>query len=487
MVASEVTPFGQTGGLGEVLSALPAELIALGLQVDVVMPKYRGIDGGHFGVEKMDLTVDVDLNAVSVPARFWKFRDHRGVGYIFVENDEFYDRDGLYGTKDKDYEDNSARFVFLTRATIEMVLAGGLGYDIFHAHDWPAALIPVYLRTLYAGEELLSRSASVMTIHNLGYQGIFMQNDLPVVGVGWELFNPAQMEFYGKINFLKSGIIFADEVNTVSPGYRREILSPEFGFGLEGVLQQKSDHVSGILNGVDYGVWNPATDKRIAANFDSGDLSGKAACKAELQRSAELDQRPDVPLIGMVSRLSTQKGLDILEEALPALMERDIQLAVLGTGEARYQDSFIELRKRYAGRAGIFLTYSRDLAHQIIAGADMIVVPSRYEPCGLNQLYALKYGTIPVVRATGGLDDTVEQFDRANREGTGFKFLAPKAQAFADAVTQALDLYRRDPDAWKELMVRAMNRDFSWGRSALEYKRMYERALSGRGVNLDQP
>ena len=487
MVASEVTPFGQTGGLGEVLSALPAELTALGLHVDVVMPKYRGIDREQYNLEKMDLTVNVDLNAVELPARFWRFRDRRKVGYIFLENDDFYNRDGLYGTKDKDYEDNSARFVFLTRATIEMVLAGGLRYDIFHAHDWQAALIPVYLRTLYAGEELLRQSASVMTIHNLGYQGIFMQNDLPVVGVGWELFNPAQMEFYGKVNFLKSGIIFADEVNTVSRGYRQEILTPEFGFGLEGVLQEKSDHVSGILNGVDYTVWNPASDKRIAANYDVGDLSGKAACKAEIQNIAELEERPDVPLIGMVTRLSTQKGMDILEEALPSLMRQDIQLVVLGTGEARYQESFLDLRRKYVGKAAIFLTYSQYLAHQIIAGADMSLVPSRYEPCGLNQLYALKYGTIPIVRATGGLDDTVEQYNRADSQGTGFKFLAPEPRALTNAVKEALNLYRQDPEAWKKLMVRAMKKDFSWNRSALEYKRLYEKALAGRGVNIELP
>ncbi|MEJ2719125.1 MAG: glycogen synthase GlgA [Deltaproteobacteria bacterium] len=480
MIGSEVSPFGQTGGLGEVLSALPAELVALGMEVDVLMPKYRGITADHYDLELLEDAVEVDLNAEKVIARFWKFHDKRGVRYLFLENDAYYDREGLYGTKFKDYEDNLERFVFLTRASIEMALSKKIRYDIYHAHDWQAALTPVYLRTLFAGEELLEKSASVMTIHNLGFQGIFTQQDLPVVGVAWEFFNPAQMEFHGQLNFLKSGIVFADEVNTVSVGYRDEILTPELGFGLDGALQSKREHLTGILNGVDYRVWNPADDPKLAANYDADNLEGKAVCKEDLQRIAEVPLRPDVPLLCMVSRLSSQKGLDILEKAVPMLLDQDVQFVLLGTGEPRYQDVFLEVGSRYKEKTGIFLSYNQELAHKIFAGADMILVPSRYEPCGLNQLYALKYGTVPIVRSTGGLNDTVEQFDPENDTGTGFKFAEPDSELLERTVWEAVDLYTTNRDAWRRLMLRGMKQDFSWTRSAKEYQRLYEKALHTR-------
>lgn len=480
MIGSEVSPFGQTGGLGEVLSSLPAELVALGMEVDVLMPKYRGITPEQYDLEPLENAVEVDLNAEKIIARFWGFHDKRGVRYLFLENDAYYDREGLYGTKYQDYEDNLERFVFLTRAGIEMALSEKIRYDIFHAHDWQAALTPVYLRTLFAGEELLQKSASVMTIHNLGFQGIFTQQDLPVVGVGWEFFNPGQMEFHGQLNFLKSGIVFADEVNTVSAGYRDEILTPDLGFGLDGALQAKGEHLAGILNGVDYRVWNPAEDPRLAANYDPDNLKGKTACKEDLQRIANVPLRPDVPLLCMVSRLSSQKGLDILERAMPSLMDQDLQLVLLGTGEPRYQDVFVDFGKRYQEKTGIFLSYNQELAHKIFAGADMILVPSRYEPCGLNQLYALKYGTVPIVRSTGGLNDTVEQFDLKNDAGTGFKFVEPESGVLEETIGEALDRYRNNPDAWTRLMIRGMKQDFSWSRSAQEYQRLYEKALNTR-------
>jgi starch synthase len=298
----------------------------------------------------------------------WEFKHKRGVRYLFVKCDEYFDREYLYGTPEADYEDNAERFVFLCRAAIEMGLAASTHYDVLHSHDWQASLAPVYLRTLYAGEPLLETSASVMTIHNLGYQGIFWHLDMPLVGVGWEFFTPKHMEFHGKLNFLKSGIVFADEVNTVSPGYRDEILTPEFGFGLEGILQEKGTHLTGILNGVDYKTWNPETDPLIAANFTSEDFTGKALCKTDLQRISHLPIRHDVPVIGMVSRLSDQKGIDILEGAIPSLMEHDLQLVVLGTGDARYQASFRELAERYPDKIGVFLNYDYGLAHKIFAG-----------------------------------------------------------------------------------------------------------------------
>ncbi len=480
MVTPEATPFAQTGGLGEVMSALPAALAQLGLEVDVLMPKYRGIDTERFALTKTDLQIVVTLNAKNIGATIWQHLDPRGVRYLFLECDDYYDREYLYGTPDGDYPDNSERFVFFARAAIEMALAANISYDIFHSHDWQTALTPVYLRTLYAGEQLIEQSASVMTIHNLGYQGIFWHLDMPLVGVGWEFFTPRHMEFHGKVNFIKSGIVFSDQVNTVSPGYCKEVLTPEFGFGLEGVLLEKQDRFSGILNGVDYTIWNAACDPFIAKTYSQEDLSGKAACKEDLQKLAQLPIRPDVPVIAMVSRLSSQKGIDLLEEALPSLMKRDIQLVLLGDGEMRYQRTFRKFGEDYPDKTGIFLGYDYALAHRIFAGADMVLVPSRYEPCGLNQLYALKYGTAPIVRATGGLGDTVEPLDCERDTGTGFKFVDADPAALEAAIAEAVRIYIHEPEAWKRLIVRGMAQDFSWQRSAMEYLRLYAQALAIR-------
>uniref|UniRef100_A0A7C4AQ47 Glycogen synthase n=1 Tax=Desulfomonile tiedjei TaxID=2358 RepID=A0A7C4AQ47_9BACT len=484
MVTPEATPFAQTGGLGEVLSALPAELAGLGIEVDVIMPKYRGIDPDHFRVEKLKASIELTLNAKQLTAGLWSFDDERGVRYLFVEADNYYDRDYLYGTPEGDYEDNAERFVFLTRAAIEWALLSGNPYDVFHSHDWQAALTPVYLRTLYAGESQVTRSSSVMTIHNLGYQGIFWHLDMPLVGVGWEFFTPSHMEFHGKLNFLKSGIVFAEKVNTVSPGYRNEILTPAFGFGLEGVLQEKGDDLVGILNGVDYNVWNPEKDPLIVARYSSDDLAGKAVCKAELQKIAHVPERPDVPIIAMVSRLSSQKGIDILAGAFHDLMEQDVQIILLGTGEARYQNLFKDLGQQYPGQTGIFLSYDYELAHKIFAGADILLVPSRYEPCGLNQLYALRYGTVPIVRGTGGLIDTVEECSLERDAGTGFVFFQEDPTSLEQTILQAVDIYKNHPEAWVRLMRRGMAKDFSWKRSAQQYVALYESAIAKRRMAL---
>lgn len=486
MVTPEATPFAQTGGLGEVLSALPAALRQLGLEVDVLMPKYRGITPERFALTKTDLRIVVTLNAKDIEASVWEHHDPRGVRYLFLECDAYYDRESLYGTTDGDYADNSERFVFLSRAAIELSLAAKIKYDVFHSHDWQTALTPVYLRTLYAGEPLIGPSASVMTIHNLGYQGIFWHLDMPLVGVGWEFFTPRHMEFHGKVNFIKSGIVFSDLVNTVSPGYCGEVLTPEFGFGLEGVLVEKQDRFSGILNGVDYSIWNPARDSFIARTYTHEDLSGKAACKEDLQKIAHLPVRQDVPLIAMVSRLTSQKGIDLLEAILPSLVKRDVQLVLLGDGEMRYQRIFRQFGEEYPDKTGIFLRYDYALAHRIFAGADMILVPSRYEPCGLNQLYALKYGTPPVVRATGGLGDTVEPLNCELDTGTGFKFKEATPELLEATVDEALRTYVNEPECWKRLMVRGMVQDFSWQRSALQYAQLYKRAIEIRHDSLKQ-
>ncbi len=480
MITPEASPFAQTGGLGEVIQALPAELVALGLHVDVLMPKYRSIDTKKFPIQKTGLQVEVTLNAKPVKAEFRRLKDPRGVQYLFVDAPEYFDRDYLYGSPEADYEDNSERFVFLARAGIEYALATKTHYDIFHAHDWQASLTPVYMRTLYAGEPLLDGSASVMTIHNLGYQGIFWHLDMPLVGVGWEFFTPKHMEFHGKLNFLKSGIVFADEVNTVSPGYRDEILTSAFGFGMEGVLLEKGDHLTGILNGVNYEIWNPALDDFIKAKYGIDDLSGKKKCKAELQRIAGVKVDPKAPILGMVTRLSNQKGVDLVGAIVPSLVQRGIQIILLGTGDGRLEDMFREFRERYPERVGIFLSYDYPLAHKMFAGSDMLLVPSRYEPCGLTQLYALKYGTVPIVRMTGGLIDTVEEFNLVKNSGTGFRLAEAEPIALERAIYKALEIYHSHPNAWRELMIRGMQKDFSWRRSAEGYKKLYQKALDDR-------
>jgi len=480
MVTPEASPFAQTGGLGEVLAALPRELARLGVEVDVVMPLYRRVREGAHPLTHAGFSVELYLNAKKVIAPVWVLESGDRLRYLFLACDDYYDREFLYGTPESDYEDNSERFVFLARAAIEMAIKGDLRYDVFHSHDWQTALIPVYLRTLYAGEKLLETAATALTIHNLGYQGIFWHYDMPLVGVGWDLFTPNYMEFYGKLNFLKSGIVFADKVNTVSPGYRNEILTPEFGFGLEGVLQQKGQHLTGILNGVDYQTWNPALDSYIAAQYSPEDIGPKVRCKEDLQRICGLPVRPSVPLIAMVTRLSSQKGIDLVEHVLKSRLNDDIQFVLLGSGETRFQEAFEKIREEFPHKTGIFISFDIELAHKIFAGSDILLVPSRYEPCGLNQLYGLKYGAVPVVRNTGGLTDTVEDYDPAHDSGTGFKFVEPDPAALDHAMARALNLYRDDRRAWQRLMVRAMEKDFSWKRSAQAYLKLYEEATSGR-------
>ena len=354
-----------------------------------------------------------------------------------------------------------------------------------HSHDWQAALTAVYLRTLYAGEPLFRESSAIMTIHNLGYQGIFWHLDMPLVGVGWEFFTPKHMEFHGKLNFLKSGIVFADHINTVSPGYRNEILTPEFGFGLEGILLEKGNRLVGILNGADYSVWDPKNDPYIASAYSKKDLNGKSLCKADLQRLAGLPLNTELPLIAMVSRLTSQKGVDIVAEAFDTFIRNDCQLVILGTGEARYQSVFTELENKFSNYIGTFLRYDYTLAHKIFAGADILLVPSRYEPCGLNQLYALKYGAVPIVTATGGLrTQWMNLISILTREQVS-SFRRQILLELEKAVIKAVRIYRNQPDEWKKLMTRGMKKDFSWNRSAKEYLALYERSVTDRQAYLE--
>ncbi len=474
MVSGEAAPFAKTGGLADVLKALPEALARAGHQVHVLIPLYREVKAKGFDM-KHELTLDVWLGGTRHETRFFSL-EHEGVHSLFVENDPFYDRDHLYTTPDGDYPDNAERFAFLGKAAIEVVKALG-GVDILHAHDWQAAFVPIYKKVLYRENGSLAGAAIVQTIHNLGYQGIFGAEILPALDLPYdEVFHMEALEFYGKINILKGGIVYADVINTVSKGYAREIQTPEYGCGLDGILRKRSDVLFGITNGADYEDWNPETDPHIARNYSPEDPSGKLDCKLDLLAAFGLPQSTGDPVFGFVGRLAEQKGLDILIPAMERLLSRRrVRFVLLGTGDRIYQEKAQKLAAKFPRRAGVKIAFDNALAHRIEAGCDFFLMPSRYEPCGLNQMYSLKYGTIPIVRATGGLDDTIEEFDPKKKVGNGFKFHDYTADALFDALERALAVYRKK-ELWSVLQKNAFACDFSWTKSAARYEELYRRA-----------
>jgi len=404
-----------------------------------------------------------------------------GVRYFFVDYPPFFDRDALYGTAVGDYPDNAERFALFSRAVIEASKIVGVP-DIFHGHDWQAALVPVLLHTQYAQDPAFRDTATVFTIHNMGYQGLFPAEILPLLTLPWDLFTITKMEFFGQVNFLKGALVFSDFVTTVSKKYSQEIQTTEYGFGLEGVLRNRSATVTGIVNGVDYDEWSPANDKFIAAKFSPTDLSGKAQDKLDLLATFGIPNADvKLPVIGIVSRFAAQKGFDLISQIMDRLAREDMILAVLGTGDKSYEEMFLRLQKQFPHKIAVKVAYDNAIAHKIEAGADMFLMPSRYEPCGLNQIYSLKYGTVPIVRATGGLDDTIEPWDARTGKGTGFKFYEYNGESLLLTIKAALQAYR-DEASWQVLMRNGMARDFSWGVSAKEYVKVYERARLARSV-----
>jgi starch synthase len=438
-VAPECVPFSKTGGLADVAAALPRALADRGHHVLVVTPRYRGAD------------------PAKAPAG--KVRVH------LVENAAFFDRPGVYGEKSQDYADNHQRYAFFAREALEAARRLDFPPEIVHLHDWPAALAALYLRR----EQMFPGVKCVFTVHNLAHQGLFPASALAEVGLPREVFNWRELEFYGRVSFLKAGLVFADAVTTVSPRYAREIQTAEFGAGLDGLLRERAaaGAVHGILNGVEYSDWSPETDPHLAARYGPQDLSGKAACKAALQRELGLAERADVPLLGVVSRLAEQKGMDLIAAVAEELVARGAQLAVLGTGEPRLEQVFRELSDKHAGKVRARVGFDNGLAHRIEAGADLFLMPSRFEPCGLNQMYSLRYGAVPVVRAVGGLDDTVED------EVTGFKFAEASGAALLQACARALEAYRAGGERWTAMMRAGMAKDFSWAASAAEYEKLF--------------
>ncbi len=471
-VASECVPFSKTGGLADVVGALPRALAAAGHEISVFVPRYRltRISEERTVVQSITIPFDDRYRFCSVLSG----AGYPGVRFFFVDYPPYFDRDGLYGTASGDFPDNAERFALFCRAVLEASKILGVP-DIFHCHDWQSALVPVLLRTQYLEDPAFRDCGTVFTIHNIGYQGLFPAEILPLLTLPWDLFTITKMEFFGNVNFLKGALAYSDLITTVSRKYAQEIQTTEFGFGLEGVLKERAQTVIGILNGVDYEEWNPETDRFIAAHYSADDLSGKQECKQDLLASFGLGNAdPNLPVIGIVSRFAAQKGFDLIGQIVDRLALEDVLLTVLGSGDKLYEEMFLRLCRRVPNKIAIRIAYDNGLAHKIEAGSDMFLVPSRYEPCGLSQIYSLKYGTVPIVRATGGLDDTIDLWDQRTKKGTGFKFQEYTGEALLRAIHQALQLYR-DQGSWQKLMRNGMSKDFSWRVSAREYVRAYER------------
>jgi starch synthase len=472
IAASEAAPFAKTGGLADVAGALPAALKRLGCKVIVFLPYYREVLKQGFDIKETGLQVPVNMGRRTVRAEVLTAELH-GVPFYFLKRDEYFDREYLYGTPEGDYFDNLERFTFFSRAVLEVIKAKNINPDIIHCNDWQTGLIPAYLKDTYREDIAFSKTATVLTVHNIAYQGQFPANFFDITGLGLYLFNPEGLEFWGKLNLLKAGIVFADAITTVSRGYCKEIQTLEYGYGLEGVLRKRKGELFGILNGVDYTEWDPATDTLIPSNFTAHDMKGKSECRRKILKEFGLKAKASRPVIGMVTRFAEQKGIDILMEAMPELMKLDIAMLILGTGDRKYQTLLADLAALYPEKLSVRVAFNNGLSHMVEAGSDMFLMPSRYEPCGLNQIYSLKYGTVPIVRATGGLDDTVRDFSSGG--GNGFKFKEYSAGALVEKVKEAVEVFM-DKKAWAELQRRGMSENFSWSDAAKKYLEVYKSA-----------
>jgi starch synthase len=455
--ASEVVPFAKTGGLADVAGALPLALEELGQEVIVVMPGYKAVQKAKAKITR--LKEGVSCAALG-----------KGAKVYFIENEKYFNRDNLYTDKAGDYPDNLDRFSFYCRKTLELFKDINFKPDIVHVHDWQASLIPVYLKVLYAGKSFYKDIKTVLTIHNIGYQGLFPKEEFVKLGLDWNIFNIEMLEFYGRVNLLKGGIVFSDVINTVSRTYSQEIQTKEFGFGLEGALIKRRSALFGILNGLDYSIWNPETDTYIAKNFSVQTIAGKAGNKEDLQKFCKLPLEKGVPLFGIVSRLAEQKGFDILAEAMPSLCKMDIQLVILGTGDLKYHTLLEGLTKKYPRKLSLHLKFDDTLAHKIYAGSDVFLMPSKYEPCGLGQMISLRYATLPLVFKTGGLADTVT-------EDNGFVFDRYTKDELLSTIKKAV-LGFKDRKKWLTLQQKAMQCNFSWKESGAQYIDLYKKAGS---------
>jgi starch synthase len=473
MVASEVHPFAKTGGLADVLGALPRALAKLGHHVDVVMPRYRGVQTGP-SLGQISVTLGGQVDVVDLFAVV-----DRGVRNVFVSHAAYFEREYLYGATSRDYSDNPERFAFLSQAALTWAASTGQPYDIVHAHDWQTGLVPLMARRTAPSWPASAVPATVFTIHNLAYQGVFDASWLPRLGLGWDFMRVDALEYWNRISFLKGGIMFGGVITTVSPRYAQEIQTPELGFGFDGILRSRSADLVGILNGIDYDQWDPERDLNLPVPFSASKMAGKAAAKRRVLESFGLPRTSDArrrPLVAMISRMVDQKGFDLLDQISEALPALDASFVLLGSGELRFETQWRELAVRYPTRIGVRIGFDDALAHLIEGGADLFLMPSRFEPCGLNQMYSLRYGTVPVVRATGGLFDTVHDVDESGR-GTGFTFVDYTPVALLGALGRGLRMFENRP-RWRRIQRAGMREDFSWDASAREYVSVYERAIA---------
>lgn len=475
MTASEMTPYAKTGGLGDVLGSLPHALQACGHDVSIVIPFYRLVEKAFPSPQV------ISSGAVPIGSKHCQFEIldlgcQDGVGVYGIRKEEYFDRSQLYGTSTREYEDNAERFIFFCKAALHLIQTLQLPIDIIHAHDWQTGLIPLLLR-LKQKEGALLKTKSIYTIHNLAYQGHFDVREFALTNLPGSYFSSEGMEFYGRMNLMKAGLVYSDAITTVSPRYSREIQTVEFGYGLDGVLRSRKNCVFGMINGVDYRIWNPSTDPFLAKNFKASALAGKKACKIALLKNFHFPISPEKPLFGMVTRLAHQKGIDLLLEVLPSMLKRGARFAILGSGDNKFEKAFQQLALEFPSQFGLKIGFDDRLAHQIYGGSDFLLMPSLYEPCGLSQLYALRYGTIPIVRATGGLEDTIEHWNPSAKKGNGIKFHENSAEDLGRAIEKAFELFE-SPTILNVARKNAMKADFSWENSAREYENLYRTLLN---------
>jgi len=480
-VSSEITPFASTGGLADVCGSLPVALTELGFSVTQFMPMYRRVIEGSYAVEDTGIRLSIPVGFHRYRADIWKSKSSSPQIY-FIRRDEFFDRTELYNLPDRDYDDNFERFVFFQKAVTALIDHLQRPFDIVHCHDWQTGLMPLYLRHGLQGEGRNGREKTVFTIHNLAFQGIFSGDDYSYSNLPFSCFSVETLEYYGNINCLKSGVTSSDLVTTVSRTYAKEIQTEQWGCGLQGVLTNVAPRMRGIVNGIDPEIWDPAKDKHLAAKYNMEDLSGKQTNKNDLIRRMKMTISPNAPLFGIVTRLTSQKGVELIDEVLPAIMDSsDAGIVVLGSGSDAFMEMVMRWPKRWPGRAVVKTGFDVKLAHRIEAGADIYLMPSKFEPCGLNQLYSLRYGTVPVVHAVGGLEDTIVDVTESPGKGYGFKFKEFSGSAFLRTIQRALAAYKT-PATWKQIQRQAMKQDFSWKKSAQQYADAYRQLTTGKGT-----
>ena len=477
MISSEAVPFANTGGLADVVGSLPRELVKLGCEVRLILPKYRMVDNALKELKKRPKKIltnfTVNINNRSELANIYNLKMHEKLEFYFIDKKNYFDREGLYGDEYGEYRDNAERFSLFCSASLQLLKKIKWQPDIIHCNDWQTGLVPAYLKTKYNQDEFYQKIKSVFTIHNLAYQGLFASSKINTFGLNVSDYTLDKFEFYHRINLLKAGLVYADFLTTVSPTYAKEIQTLEFGCGLEGALRNLSHKLVGILNGIDYKDWDPKTDKKLKANYSIKNLNGKKENKKYLKKLCGFDKEDkDIPIIGIVSRLADQKGFDILYECIEKVVTLNLKFVVLGVGEKKYHDMWNHLMKIYPNKVKAFLKYDALFAQQIYAGADMFLMPSHFEPCGLGQLISLRYGTVPIVNNVGGLADTIQDFDEQERTGNGFLMTKYSSSELLRIIKRAIILYQ-NPEVWQIIIENGMKQDFSWKHSAGEYLELY--------------